>query len=71
MIFPQFSEVFYHTESTYQVYKPSEFDPTEPSLHLFTPYRRFCGVRWTPLWLIVGVPHLFSIDDSLSDLLSL
>lgn len=38
MIFPQLSEIFYHIESTVLLYNPTEFDPTEPSLHPFTPY---------------------------------
>lgn len=39
---------------------PNEFDPIELSLHLFIPYRRFCGVRWTPFWSIArGSPFVF------------
>lgn len=40
----------------------NEFDPTELSLHLFIPYHRFCGVRWTSFWSIArGSPFIFSL----------
>lgn len=38
----------------------NESDPTELSLHLFIPYHRFCGVRWTSFWSIArGSPFVF------------